>query len=143
MRKRRIFYINIIICKPTKNDIFFCHRQWTMDNDEIWLWVGQVQAWPMHGLPAALLTWATPGRRSPASPATPARLGCKHLDGNIYFFDQALPMRRAGVAHPWLTRGAPVDHPWTTRGPTGPCRNVPPRQRGIPCYMDARSARSA
>ena len=87
------------------------------DNDEIWMRVGQAQAWPMPGLPADLLIWATPGRRTPASRTTPARPGCKYLDRYFFFFYQALPMRRAGVAHPWLTCGPPVDHPWTTRGP--------------------------
>ena len=29
----------------------------------------------------------------------------------FFFFYQALPMQRAGVAHPWPTRGSPVTQP--------------------------------
>ena len=137
-------FIIIIICKPTKNEPFLCNGQWSMmSRREIGIWVNHAQAWPMQGPPAALLKRATSGQRPRASRATPAGLAWQYLDRKYLFFDQALPMRRAGMAHPWPTSGPPVAYPWLTRGPPGPCRNVPPRQRGIPCYMGARSARSA
>ena len=71
-------------------------------------------AWPTY---AALSTRATSGQRPCASQATPAHLAWQYLDRKYLFFDQALPMRRAGVAHPWPTRGPPVAYPWPTRGP--------------------------
>ena len=107
---------------------FSCHGQWTMDYD---VQMGGGQEWAEQGLRVGC-GWAR-HRRGPcvahpqpfrqgqggprASRATPARLAWKYLDRKYSFFDQALPRRWAGVAHPWTTRGPPAAHPWPTRGP--------------------------
>ena len=74
--------------------------------------IGVAHVWPTRSPFDKGHVWAAPTRF--LGHACPS--GLQIFGQNFFFFfDQALPMRRAGLAHPWTTRGPPMDHPWPNR----------------------------
>ena len=87
-----------------------------MSRREIGLRMGHAQLGPCGAHPQPLRQGPRlGGAHALPGPRLPAWHGNIWTE-NIYYFDRALPMRRAGVAQAWPTGGPPVVHLWPTRG---------------------------